>query len=107
MFLNVIDLILQNITSWQDLVIAIIGLLFGFILLPQLHDVIKKKIVLNLYTAALTTIGLYIMTATFFTMGFWITFIADFFTATVWLLLFIFSLMNKRELSSKKSKKIN
>ena len=92
------DPVLQNITSWQDLVIAVIGLLFGFILLPQLFDVIKKKTVLNLYTAALTTIGLYIMTATFFTMGFWITVIADFFTATVWLLLFIFSFLNRKKM---------
>jgi CHASE2 domain-containing sensor protein len=103
MFLNIFDPILQNITSWQDLVIAVIGLLFGFILIPQLYDVIKKNIVLNLYTAALTTIGLYIMTATFFTMGFWITFIADFFTATVWLLLFIFSYLNFRKIRDKKN----
>lgn len=94
MFLNIFDPILQNVTSWQDIVIAIMGLIFGFILLPQLYDVFKKGIILNIYTAALTTIGLYIMAATFFSMGFWITVAANLFTATVWLLLLVFSLIN-------------
>ncbi|MEF8879182.1 MAG: hypothetical protein V5A64_02165 [Candidatus Thermoplasmatota archaeon] len=107
--LNVLDPLLENITCWQDVVIAVIGLLFGFILLPQLVDVWKKNIVLNLYTAALTTIGLYIMSFTFFTLEFWITFLADLFTATVWLLLFVFSVINlKKEKAEKdENKKIN
>lgn len=97
---SLFELILGNITCWQDIVIAVIGLLFGFILLPQLIDVWRKSLVLNLYTAALTTVGLYIMAFTFYTLEFWITFIADFFTATVWLFIFLFSLINKRKFNS-------
>ena len=80
---------------WQDLVIAVVGILFGFILLPQLKDVWKGGS-LNLYTAGLTTIGLYILAATFVTMGFWISVIADLFSGTIWLLLFILSVSHKK-----------
>jgi hypothetical protein len=68
--------------------------MFGFILLPQLRDIWHEKTTLNLFTAGLTTIGLYILTVTFFTMGFWISFIADFFSGTIWLFLFAFLLRN-------------
>jgi len=79
---------------WQDLVIALVGLSFGFMLLPQLKDVIRGKS-LNVFTAGLTTIGLYILAFTFFTLGLWITVFAEIFSATVWFLLFIFSFNNK------------
>jgi hypothetical protein len=81
---------------WQDIVIAIVSILFGFILIPQLRDVWHGKTVLNLYTASLTTIGLYILAATFVTLGFWFSVIADLFSGTIWLLLFVFSLVNVR-----------
>ena len=81
--------------TWQDIVIAIVGLLFGFILLPLLRDVWRGESI-NVYTAGLTTMGLYIMAATFFTMKFWITFIAEIFSGTIWLLLFILSIMHKK-----------
>lgn len=80
---------------WQDYVISIVSLLFGVILLPQLKDVWDGKTILNVYTAALTTLGLYILGITFFTLNLWISVISEFFSATVWLLLFILSLRNK------------
>jgi len=83
--------------QWQDLVIAIVSLMFGVILLPQLKDVYHGRTTLNLYTASLTTIGLFILTATFFTLHFWISFIADFISGVIWFLLFVFSFRNKKE----------
>ena len=80
--------------SWQDIVIATVSLMFGAILLPQLIDVCHGKTTLNLYTASLTTIGLFILTITFFTMQFWASFIADFISGIIWLLLFVFSVRN-------------
>jgi hypothetical protein len=80
--------------KWQDIVIAAVSLMFGIILLPQLKDVWHGKTILNLYTASLTTIGLFILVITFFTMGFWISFIADFFSGIIWFLLFILSVRN-------------
>jgi hypothetical protein len=91
---DILSSILGEGYVWQDVVIAIISVLFGFILLPQLRDVLRCKVYINLYTAGLTTVGLYILAATFLTMDFWISFIADVFSGTVWLLLFVFSLRN-------------
>ncbi|RLF35008.1 MAG: hypothetical protein DRM99_05470 [Thermoplasmata archaeon] len=82
---------------WQDIVIAIISILFGFILLPQLKDVWHGKTTLNIYTASLTTIGLYILAITFFTMEYWVSFTAEIFSGTVWLLLFVLSIKNLKK----------
>ena len=83
----------------HDIIIAIVSFLFGFILLPQLRDVYRGKTSLNVYTTSLTTIGLIILTANFFAMGFWISFIADFFSAVIWFLLFVFSVRNKKRMN--------
>ena len=97
MFLDILTNILGEGYIWQDVVIAVISLMFGVILLPQLRDVYHGKTILNLYTAGLTTIGLFILTATFFTMGFWISFIADFISGIIWFLLFVFSYRNLKK----------
>jgi len=81
--------------KWQDIAIAVVGLLFGFILLPLLRDVWRGKYI-NVYTAGLTTLGLYVMAATFFTMNFWVSFIAEVFSGTIWLLLFVLSVKHKK-----------
>ena len=81
---------------WQDVVIAVIGLAFGFMLLPQLRDVINGKSI-NILTAGLTTTGLYIMAVTFYTLDMWITVVAEIFSGTVWLSLFVLSIKNKRK----------
>ena len=81
--------------TWQDIVIAVVGLLFGFILLPLLRDVWHGKSI-NIYTAGFTTLGLYIMAFTFFTMRFWITFVAEIFSGTIWLLLFFFTIKHRK-----------
>ncbi len=83
--------------AWQDIVIALVSILFGFILIPQLKDVWHGKSILNLYTASLTTIGLYVLAVTFFTMEFWISFTAEIFSGTIWLLLFVLSFKNYRK----------
>ena len=82
---------------WQDIVIAFVSILFGFILIPQLRDVWQGKSTLNLFTASLTTIGLYVLAVTFYTMQFWISFTAEIFSGTIWLLLFALSLKNVRK----------
>ena len=50
---------------WQDFLIALVGLSFGLMLFPQLRDVIHGKSV-NIYTAGLTTVGLYVFSANIF-----------------------------------------
>ena len=93
---NVLSSLLGQGYAWQDIVIAVVSILFGFILIPQFKDLLSGKIYINLYTAGLTTIGLYILAATFLTMEFWISVIADIFSGTIWLLLFLFSVKNYR-----------
>ena len=87
---------------WQDYAIAIVSVLFGFILLPQLRDTWRGKTILNLYTASLTTIGLYVLGITFYRLHMWVSFGAEFFSGTVWFLLFLFSFRNKKKTFSKK-----
>ena len=81
---------------WQDIVIALISILFGFILIPQLKDVWIGKTILNGFTAALTTVGLFILAATFFTLNLYISVVAETFSGIIWLLLFILSEKNKK-----------
>jgi hypothetical protein len=97
MLADILSSLLGDGYIWQDVVIAVVSILFGFILLPQFRDLLRGKVYINLYTSGLTAIGLYILAATFLTMDFWISFIADIFSGTVWLLLFIFSVRNKRK----------
>jgi hypothetical protein len=82
---------------WQDIVIAVVSLLFGFILLPQLKDVLIGKTILNEITAGLTTIGLFILAGTFFTLNLYVSAVAETFSGIIWLLLFILSLKNKKK----------
>ena len=97
MAVEILNSLLGDSYVWQDVVIAVISVLFGFILLPQFKDVLRGKVYINLYTAGLTTIGLYILAVTFLTMKFWISLIADIFSGSIWLLLFIFSVRNYRK----------
>ena len=94
---DIITTLFGDSYAWQDIVIAVVSILFGFILIPQLKDVWKGKTNLNLFTASLTTIGLYVLAVTFFTMQFWISFTAEIFSGTIWLLLFALSFKNRRK----------
>ena len=82
---------------WQDIVIASVSLLCGFVMLPQFMDVWHGKTILNTYTAGLTAIGLFIMGATFITLDLWISVVSEFFSGVIWLLLFILSVRNKKK----------
>ena len=82
---------------WQDYAIATVSLLFGVILLPQLMDTWRGKTILNLYTASLTTVGLFILAGTFFTMRYWTSFIADVLSGIIWFLFFVFSYRNMKK----------
>lgn len=90
------SLFLGGLMLWQDIVIAVVSLLFGFILIPQLKDVWSGKTILNGFTAALTTIGLFILALTFFTLNLLISVVAETFSGIIWLLLFILSVKNKK-----------
>ena len=80
---------------WQDIVITATNLLFGFMLIPQLKNVIIDKHYLNLWSCGLTFIGLMIVNITMVTLELWLSAIPI--CTIMWLLLFIFSWKNIRE----------
>lgn len=97
MLLNILTNIFGEDFIWQDIVVAVVSLMFGLILIPQLVEVYRGKTTLNLFSASITTIGLYILAATFLTLDLWLSFLSDIIAGTVWLLLFIFSYRNLKK----------
>ena len=83
-------------TSWQDLAITGITILFAVMLLPQLRDVMSRGVVLNFFSALFTSIFSYIMALVFATLGLWISVAGQSLVASVWMLLAYFSLRNVR-----------
>lgn len=83
-------------TSWQDLAITGITILFAVMLLPQLRDVMSRGVVLNFFSALFTSILGYIMTLVFATLGLWMSVAGQGLVASVWMLLAYFSLRNVR-----------
>ncbi len=83
-------------TSWQDLAITGITILFAVMLLPQLRDVLSRGAVLNFFSALFTSLLGYGMALVFATLGLWISVVGQGLVATVWMLLACFSLRNVR-----------
>jgi len=82
---------------WQDIVIAIANILFGYSLLYQVYRGFKeKKGFLTVQTSLLTTIGLYALAIAYFSLNLIISSIIGLFNGTMWLLLFIQRLIYKK-----------
>ncbi len=79
---------------WQDFVLTGTNLLFGFMLIPQLKDVIFNKHYLNIYSCTATFIGLCICNITLASLGLWLS--AMPICTVMWGLLLYFSWKNKR-----------
>ncbi len=82
---------------WQDVVIAMANVLFGYSLAYQVyHGFKEKKGFLTLQASAPTTIGLYAISFAFFTLNLYLSTLVSFFNGTMWLLLFIQRLIFKK-----------
>jgi len=82
---------------WQDIVIAIANVLFGYSLLYQVYKGFKeRKGFLAIQTSTLTAIGLYALAIAFFTLNLYISTIISIFNGTMWLILLIQSLIYKK-----------
>lgn len=82
---------------WQDIVVALANLLFGYSLLWQVIIGFKKKMgALALQTALLTTIGLYTLAVAYLTLNLYASTIIAFFNGTMWLILFLQSIIYKK-----------
>lgn len=75
---------------WQDIVMAIANLLFTFSLISQVyHGFQRKKGFILLKTSGLTSLGLYAIAISFFTLSLFISAVVATINATLWLTLFI------------------
>lgn len=74
--------------TWQDKTIMVVGFLFGFLLIPMMLDSINGNTV-NPYSSFLTMFGLYVMAICFYTLKLKLSFVANAFSGTMWLGLFI------------------
>ncbi|RLG10230.1 hypothetical protein DRN73_08335 [Candidatus Pacearchaeota archaeon] len=82
---------------WQDIIITIVNFIFAYALIPQVIKGFKeKKAHIHFQTGLLNTIGMYAMAATFFSLGLFFSAIIGIFNATMWLFLFIQSLIYKK-----------
>ncbi|GAG75896.1 unnamed protein product [marine sediment metagenome] len=81
---------------WQDYAITIIVYMFVAVTIPQLIDVIKRRTSLNLFTAGATSIGNYGLAYVFYTLDLWLSVTSALLIASLWLLLFLFSMRNKK-----------
>ena len=74
---------------WQDIVIACANLLFTFALCGQVyHGFKKKKGFILLKTSGLTSLGLYAISISFFTLSLYYSGIVSSINATLWTTLF-------------------
>ncbi len=84
-------------TTWQDIAITVITILFAVMLLPQLRDVISRGAVLNFFSALCTSLLSYIMALVFATLELWMSMAGQALVASTWMLLAYFSLRNVRD----------
>ena len=81
---------------WQDYAITAIVYIFVIVTIPQVIDVVKGRTSLNLLTAGPTSFGNYGLAYVFFTLGLWLSVISAILIATLCLILFIFSIRNRK-----------
>ncbi len=75
---------------WQDIVVAVANVLFGYSLIYQVYRGFKeKKGTLTIPTSLLTTIGMFAMTIVYLSLNLYISTIIGLFNGTMWLLLLI------------------
>ena len=83
--------------TWQDITITIVNFVFAYALIPQVYQGFKhKKGYINLQTGLLNAFGMYAMTFAYFSLGLKFSWIIGAFNATMWLLLFLQSIIYKK-----------
>ena len=83
---------------WQDIIISIANILFGYSLVYQVYMGFKKKKgTIEKQTSILTTLGLYALAIAYFSLGLYISTIIGIFNGTLWLILFIQAQIYKKE----------
>ena len=82
---------------WQDIVIAIANILFGYSLIWQVYcGFKKKKAAIALQSSFLTALGLYALAVAYFSLNLILSTIIGIFNGTMWLILFIQGIIYKK-----------
>jgi hypothetical protein len=82
---------------WQDIVISLTNILFGYSLIYQVYLGFKeRKGFLAIQTSLPTTIGLYALSFTFFTLKLYLSTIISFFNGSLWLILLVQKIVYKK-----------
>ena len=77
---------------WQDIVISIVGFLFGFMMFPQVRDSWHGNHI-NGWSSGLTALGLFILVICFGSMQLWISTIAETFVGITWLVIWLLNIL--------------
>jgi hypothetical protein len=81
---------------WQDILITIANAFLGYALIPQIIKGFKeKKVNISFQTIILYAIALYMIAISFFTLELFLSSIVTGIAATLWLILFIQSIIYK------------
>ena len=70
---------------WQDHLMMVVGYVFGFALLPSVLGKNKPE----RWTCLMTFMGLVAIAVAVGSLGLWLTFIANIFTAIMWLVVLV------------------
>ena len=77
-----------TMTKWQDKVITIVGVAFGFMLIPMVIDSLNGQTV-NLWSSSLTALGLFVLSYCFFTLDLKFSSASNLFVAIMWSIIFV------------------
>jgi len=82
---------------WQDIVVALANVLFGYSLIWQVYLGFRdKKGALSIQTSLLTAIGLFALAISFFSLNLILSTIIAVFNGTMWLFLLVQRLIYKK-----------
>lgn len=76
--------------AWQDTIITLSIIAFSYALIPQITKGFKlKKPLVSFQTALITSLGMFVLAATYFTLGLFFSTIMAFITGGMWSILLI------------------
>jgi hypothetical protein len=78
---------------WQDVALLGVNLIFGFLLVPQIFDVYRKKQALNLITCITTAGALSLLCFIYASLGLWLAVTGDLIDVGAWVMLLILSIL--------------
>ncbi len=81
---------------WQDTVILICSLIFGFLLIPQMRDMYRLKAGMNLLSCVTTTIALIVLTYAYASLELPLAVIGGVVNAAAWAVITMLSVRYRR-----------